>query len=892
MGAAAHVGRVGGLAVALGVGTAILTGQGVACAAPVSDTASTSTGTDDSTTSSATPKKKVTTELKAVETAKHGVEQAIAKLPNVLRRALVVAADGAAPKAKAARPTATFGARRLQIPTTAVAATATTGTSKSPKPKNAPEVAPRSTIAHTLFGRQPAAEAPKAAGLAAERVDGPADTAKTAVSNVVVRVVQDVLDPGAGTNPASPTQTPVAWVLAAASRREIGTTTISYDPELTVVDGVITGKNPTGNAGLTYTVVAAPSGGGKVTVDKTTGGFTYLPYSSGLTGTSQTFGDPETFKVLVAENTQFDKLLEALPVVGGLVEPILVQVHQVPILGDVLSPLIGRADVIPVTVDDAQFATGAPIAFTTTVTSFDGTPISVNWFPALGLTKGGTAPTILNGPSLATAGYIEPSQETTVFGLVPGLAQLRAGYNVVTWDPRGEFASGGVLQLDSPDYEAKDVSAIITWVAGQPDTKFDPNTPVVPGEVSTPDGKLNNPLIGMVGGSYGGGIQLTSAGIDQRIDAIAPGIAWNNLYDTLYPNHGFKTSFASLLLLSLVVSGSRINPNIYTGIATGALLGILLPGQKDFLEGASPSNVVEDIDIPTLLLQGTVDVLFPLQQAVTNAENIPGGPVKMVWYCGGHGQCLDPVDADEQTAFLAKETLAWMDTYVMYKGTTPPASDAIPNFQWVDQKGDLYWSDFLPTAKSALYEDSKPIIVSSVGGILPIVPVLGGSGPSSKATFPVSLATASKAIVAVDVPVPNPASSDPEASTYVVGAPTVTLHYSGIGTSRNVYAQLVDKQTGRVVGNILTPIPVTLDGQSREITVPMEDVAYTMDSGATLELQIVGTATPFEDFTSYGVIDISQVDLTLPTANPKAVHYEDSFTSDQPPVGSGTLLGI
>jgi ABC-2 type transport system ATP-binding protein len=40
----------------------------------------------------------------------------------------------------------------------------------------------------------------------------------------------------------------------------------------------------------------------------------------------------------------------------------------------------------------------------------------------------------------------------------------------------------------------------------------------------------------------------------------------------------------------------------------------------------------------------------------------------------------------------------------------------------------------------------------------------------------------------------------------------VTLHYSGLGTSRNVYAQLVDDKTGRVLGNILTPIPVKLDG--------------------------------------------------------------------------------
>lgn len=34
-------------------------------------------------------------------------------------------------------------------------------------------------------------------------------------------------------------------------------------------------------------------------------------------------------------------------------------------------------------------------------------------------------------------------------------------YNVVTWDPRGEWSSSGVLQLDHPNFEAKDISSII-----------------------------------------------------------------------------------------------------------------------------------------------------------------------------------------------------------------------------------------------------------------------------------------------------------------------------------------------------------------------------------------------------------------------------------------------
>src|SRR5262249_19448247 len=149
----------------------------------------------------------------------------------------------------------------------------------------------------------------------------------------------------------------------------------------------------------------------------------------------------------------------------------------------------------------------------------------------------------------------------------------------------------------------------------------------------------NNQRIGMVGGSYGGGIQLVSAAIDPRIDAIVPGIAWNTLNSSLYPNQAFKTSWATLLLLFLVDSGARINPQIYSGILTGGLLGVLPPSQQALLAASGPGSLVSDITVPTLLIQGTVDDLFPLQQAVTNAQLLAanGVPVKMIWFCGGHG---------------------------------------------------------------------------------------------------------------------------------------------------------------------------------------------------------------------------------------------------------------
>ena len=60
---------------------------------------------------------------------------------------------------------------------------------------------------------------------------------------------------------------------------------------------------------------------------------------------------------------------------------------------------------------------------------------------------------------------------------------------------------------------------------------------------------------------------------------------------------------------------------------------------------------------------------------------------------------------------------------------------------------------------------------------------------------------------AISVPITPTLTDTPNVSdsgTHVVGSPQLTIDYSGVGTSRHVYAQIVDKNTGQVVGNIVT----------------------------------------------------------------------------------------
>jgi ABC-2 type transport system ATP-binding protein len=153
------------------------------------------------------------------------------------------------------------------------------------------------------------------------------------------------------------------------------------------------------------------------------------------------------------------------------------------------------------------------------VTSFDGTKINYSFFPDPSLKAGERAPTVMFGPGYSSSR--SNSSDATVSAL------LAAGYNVMTWDPRGFGDSGGDVELDSPSYEARDVSALIDRIAAQPEAELDH-----PGD----------PRLGMVGASYGGGIQLTSAEIDKRIDVIAPQIAWNSLITGTSPRPTGRSS--------------------------------------------------------------------------------------------------------------------------------------------------------------------------------------------------------------------------------------------------------------------------------------------------------------------------------------------------------------
>jgi ABC-2 type transport system ATP-binding protein len=57
-----------------------------------------------------------------------------------------------------------------------------------------------------------------------------------------------------------------------------------------------------------------------------------------------------------------------------------------------------------------------------------------------------------------------------------------------------------------------------------------------------------------------------------------------------------------------------------------------------------------------------------------------------------------------------------------------------------------------------------------------------------------------------------------------------------------------------------------LDGNQHTLTMDLSDIVYTNASAdpSTLTVQITSSATAFEDFTSFGLMSISDVSVTMP----------------------------
>ncbi len=536
-----------------------------------------------------------------------------------------------------------------------------------------------------------------------------------------------------------------------------------------------------------------------------------------------------------------------------------------------------------------------------TITSFDGTKIAAHWFVGKGVSAQNPAPTILEGPGWSQPGDTNAGGGTgagAIFG-VPGIGNFVShGYNVLTWDPRGFGQSGGTVEIDDPRYEGRDVQALIDWVAKQSEAQLDQTCTQTKRKrrakhrrrrsksrvtcATSPD----DPTIGMAGASYGGGIQLVAAALDRRIDAIAPTIAWHSLLTSLFPEQNIKFGWGSLLI-ALGVEGSlpgglnspataagRQDPHFYSVLANGVATGTTTQDDLAWMAAHGPGDLVEKIHVPTLIMQGTVDTLFPLDEGVTNFQDIGDNtlrtaaikakhkkrrkgkkrkrkgpasatqnvPVKMIWFCGGHGVCL--TGAGPGSNYLDQRQLSWFDRYLRGKQDT----DTGPKFAWIADDAQLHTSDAYPLKPAGQLR-------ASGSGTLPIVPGQGSG----------ALIFATQALDAVNASIPGPA-----ANADVVGAPHLDLTYQGTAAPQKtwIYAQFVNPRNGTVLGNIATPIPLTLDGQQHSISRDLEMVAARAPAGGGYRLQLTASSSLYDLQRSAGAVTFEGIDVSLPLGDP------------------------
>lgn len=95
------------------------------------------------------------------------------------------------------------------------------------------------------------------------------------------------------------------------------------------------------------------------------------------------------------------------------------------------------------------------------------------------------------------------------------------GFVVLAYSARGFGRSTGEIALNDPRFEVADASRLIDHLATLPEVVTDTE---------------GDPRVGVTGASYGGALALLLAGTDDRIDAIAPVITYNDLAQGLIPN--------------------------------------------------------------------------------------------------------------------------------------------------------------------------------------------------------------------------------------------------------------------------------------------------------------------------------------------------------------------
>ncbi|MEU6811412.1 CocE/NonD family hydrolase [Streptomyces sp. NPDC046831] len=470
-----------------------------------------------------------------------------------------------------------------------------------------------------------------------------------------------------------------------------------------------------------------------------------------------------------------------------------------------------------------------------------------------------------------------------------GRAFAQRGYVSLVYSGLGFGRSGCLVSLDDPEIDGRAASRLVDFLGGG--RAADDGTRV---DYVTLDG-TGDPRVGMIGGSYGGAVQLATAAVDHRVDALVPLITWHDLAYSLDPENAvgsggvpgvFKWQWTNAFyligegqpLLEPNLDPSRINSMACLHFVSRACETVRTlnsgryPADRtarmlDYAHSVSPVSYLNRVKTPTLLVQGQADSLFNLNEASATYETLraQGTPAKMIWQSWGHsGGMTDPAAGELnlargnlETSYVGRRILAWFDRYLHRRVPTDTGPDFAYYRDWIDDPEHTYaTADRVPALGRTLYLSGDGKLVGDRAE------VVRGSRTYANWLVPTSHSESSLAGVIGHPDQPphdTPGtylgwSSEPLAEPVdVVGAPRATLrvvspvarltqHSADAADKLVLFAKLYDVApdgTRTLVHRLVAPVRVP--DVTRPFTVSLPGIVHRFEQGHRLRFVIAGS---------------------------------------------------
>ncbi|MFE5192941.1 CocE/NonD family hydrolase [Streptomyces sp. NPDC056601] len=510
-----------------------------------------------------------------------------------------------------------------------------------------------------------------------------------------------------------------------------------------------------------------------------------------------------------------------------------------------------------------------------------GCVVDADLYRPAGVDAAHTAPAVL-----ATNGFGGSKSDGSTDAI--GKAFAARGYVGLVYSGLGFGKSGCLVSLDDPRIDGAAASGLVDFLAGT--RAADDGTKA---DYVTKDGK-GDPRVGMIGGSYGGAIQLATAAVDHRVDALVPMITWNDLAYSLDPNNaadrsvpgafkwqwtnGFYLIGEGQPLLEPSLDPSRINKLTCLHFVTDACETIRTlnsgryPSDKagpmlDYARSVSPVSYLKQVKAPTLLVQGQSDSLFNLNeaQATYGTLKAQGTTTKMIWQSWGHsGGLTDPASGELnlaqgnlETSYVGKRILAWFDRYLQHRKDVDTGPAFAYYRDWITDPGQTYaTAQSVPALSRKLYLSGDGKLVDNRSK------VARGSRAYRNWLIPTSHSESSLAGL---IGLPDPAPRD-TAGTYlgwtsepltrttdVVGSPKATLKVLSPRTERVqnsddaadklvLFAKLYDiapDGSKTLVHRLVAPVRVP--DVTRSFTVSLPGIVHRYEKGHRLQFVIAAS---------------------------------------------------